>query len=292
MHIKALCHDTPTTPHWNTTHPQTIEARAQRAMLFEAELSAALLEESWPDYRELAAARLQEQEANTPLPERVWALRNVARTLALGGEGERSRARGLLEQAVGLKQVFCGAPSHPGRVCILLLLCFHQAVIPASVAEIPCSVDCHVYMSLGVACVRVSTHPAVAVAVHSTHTHCHTRTLSLTVCLIPWWSNIWSNATLSNFDHRLSDDTGSLPELLSLFQLLASDARWEVEAAQSARNVLQLVGVVAGRYTQENDTLSAVILLVRVAGKRKHPGLGGGMPMAMGATSSKHDDDA
>lgn len=96
-------------------------------MLFEAELSAALLEESWPDYRELAAARMQEQEANTPLPERVWALRNVARTLALGGDGERLRARGLLEQAVGLKQVFCGGPSHPGALLVCLFM--HTAAV-------------------------------------------------------------------------------------------------------------------------------------------------------------------
>lgn len=57
--------------------------------------------------------------------------------------------------------------------------------------------------------------------------------------------------------------TGSLPELLSLFQLFASDSRWEADAAQCACDVLQLTVVVATRYAQEGDALSAVVLLVR-----------------------------
>ena len=43
----------------------------------QAELAASLLEEEWPDQKEAAAARAAAREAATPVPERVWALRNV-----------------------------------------------------------------------------------------------------------------------------------------------------------------------------------------------------------------------
>ena len=69
------------------------------------------------------AARLAEREAKTPIPERVWALRNVAQTLALSSDpGERGRARRLLEQAVLLKQGWAGAPDHPAALPELLAL--------------------------------------------------------------------------------------------------------------------------------------------------------------------------
>ena len=45
--------------------------------VMQAELAAALLEEEWPDQKEAAAARAAAREAATPVPERVWALRNV-----------------------------------------------------------------------------------------------------------------------------------------------------------------------------------------------------------------------
>jgi len=47
----------------------------------QAELAAALLEEEWPDQKEAAAARAAAREAATPVPERVWALRNVGELL-------------------------------------------------------------------------------------------------------------------------------------------------------------------------------------------------------------------
>ena len=53
----------------------------------QAALAAKLLEEEWPDQAETAAARLAEREAATPVPERVWALRNVASTLVRPGAG-------------------------------------------------------------------------------------------------------------------------------------------------------------------------------------------------------------
>ena len=50
----------------------------------QAELAASLLEEEWPDQKEAAAARAAAREAATPVPERVWALRNVG-ALPSGG---------------------------------------------------------------------------------------------------------------------------------------------------------------------------------------------------------------
>ena len=55
----------------------------------QAALAAKLLEEEWPDQAETAAARLAEREAATPVPERVWALRNVASTLVRPRAGLR-----------------------------------------------------------------------------------------------------------------------------------------------------------------------------------------------------------
>lgn len=49
-----------------------------------------LVEEEWPDARSMAAARFEERENLTPVPERVWALRNVAFTLSLGKLGSES----------------------------------------------------------------------------------------------------------------------------------------------------------------------------------------------------------
>lgn len=80
----------------------------------QAELAAALIEEEWPDEAEAAAARAQAREAATPVPERVWALRNVGSTLALGGPGERARARQMLEKAALLKADWVGGSRHPG----------------------------------------------------------------------------------------------------------------------------------------------------------------------------------
>ena len=62
----------------------------------QAALAAKLLEEEWPDQAETAAARLAEREAATPVPERVWALRNVASTLVRPGSGFCYRNRAPL----------------------------------------------------------------------------------------------------------------------------------------------------------------------------------------------------
>lgn len=95
------------------TSEQTKLAAAERERARQAILAAKLLEEEWPDEEELRRERAKEREAKTPLTERIWALRNVASSLAIGNAGEVSRARQLLEQAVLLKQDMCEAKDHP-----------------------------------------------------------------------------------------------------------------------------------------------------------------------------------
>ena len=53
-------------------------------------------------------------EGNVRSTERVWALRNVGATLALGGPGEVARARQMLEKAALLKARWAGGQRHPG----------------------------------------------------------------------------------------------------------------------------------------------------------------------------------
>lgn len=96
--------------------------RDERARARQALLAAKLLEEAWPTAEEIRAAQFEEKEAKTPVAERVWALRNVAGTLALGAPGELARARQLLEQAVKLKQQYADAPDHPVVLPELLAL--------------------------------------------------------------------------------------------------------------------------------------------------------------------------
>lgn len=92
----------------------TKRRQQEEQKLLEAELAAQLLEEEWPDEDEVRAARMAVREEATPVPERTWALRNVASTLALGGPGERARARSLLEKAVTLKEQWLDSDQHPG----------------------------------------------------------------------------------------------------------------------------------------------------------------------------------
>lgn len=54
-------------------------------------------EEEWPDAAEIKAARRAEQDAKTPVPERCWALRNVAGIYG-AGRLERCKARPAAQQ--------------------------------------------------------------------------------------------------------------------------------------------------------------------------------------------------
>ena len=82
----------------------------------QAEIAERLVEFEWPDKSELTAAKLKEIEASVPIPERVWALKNVGRTQALSGPEGRARARQLLERAVSLKRELVLSAKHPGIV--------------------------------------------------------------------------------------------------------------------------------------------------------------------------------
>ena len=108
------------------TSEQTKLATAERERARQAMLAAKLLEQEWPDEEELRRERAKDREAKTPVTERIWALRNVASSLAIGNAGEVSRARQLLEQAVLLKQDMCEAKDHPAVFPEALLL--HRVV--------------------------------------------------------------------------------------------------------------------------------------------------------------------
>lgn len=100
-----------------------VARRVERERARQSALAERLLAEEWPDEGDMRAARQADRDAKTPVPERVWALRNVAGTLALGSPGERARARKLLEQAVILKQRFAGDPDHPTVLPEMVALC-------------------------------------------------------------------------------------------------------------------------------------------------------------------------
>lgn len=104
------------------TSEQAKLAAAERERARKAILAARLLEEEWPDEEEMRKARARERESKTPVTERIWALRNVASSLAIGTPGEMSRARQLLEQAVLLKQDMCESKDHPAIFPEALLL--------------------------------------------------------------------------------------------------------------------------------------------------------------------------
>ena len=63
-----------------------------------------------------ALRKLQSRsDGSSPIPERTWALRNVAATLALESTPEAARqAREMLEESVSLKAEYLGSGSHPG----------------------------------------------------------------------------------------------------------------------------------------------------------------------------------
>lgn len=62
---------------------------------------------------------MKEREESTPVREQVWALRNVARTLALGSrpsEMALNQSVDLMKKALRLQQKFLGSPNHPGML--------------------------------------------------------------------------------------------------------------------------------------------------------------------------------
>lgn len=84
-------------------------------MMMQAELAKRLVAIEIPDRSERTALKIKEAEKSVPIPERVWALRNVGETSAMGGKDGQKRARTLLERAILLKEDFVGSSKHPGE---------------------------------------------------------------------------------------------------------------------------------------------------------------------------------
>lgn len=77
-------------------------------------------EEEWPDEARIRAARVADAQAAAPVPERVWAMRNAAATLAL--TGAREQALALLRTAVEVEAAWVGGSPDPrllGALCDL-----------------------------------------------------------------------------------------------------------------------------------------------------------------------------
>jgi len=78
------------------------------------------VEEEWPDEDAVRSARIAEAQADVPIPERVWAMRNAAATLAM--TGAREQAVATLTTAVELKVEWLEAEDDPrvlGELCDL-----------------------------------------------------------------------------------------------------------------------------------------------------------------------------
>ncbi|CAD7703532.1 unnamed protein product [Ostreobium quekettii] len=115
----------------STTARAAIKERQRAA---EARLAAQVLEEQWPDRDEIVAARVKERDESTPVPERVWALRNVARTLSIGAPSASatSQATDLLTKAVKLQEQHLGTSKHPGMLPVLYDLSTVLLKVPES----------------------------------------------------------------------------------------------------------------------------------------------------------------
>lgn len=92
------------------------QAVVERQRALDSLMAERLLEEERKSARELSDEQALEKEALTPVPERVWALRNIAATMALGDRSSRQKARELYSKAVELQQEFFGCENHP---CLL-----------------------------------------------------------------------------------------------------------------------------------------------------------------------------
>jgi len=89
-------------------------AAEQRQQVEASQQAEAAAKAQWATAKEATAARVAQAEANTPTPEKVWATRNVATTLA--GSGQVGNARQLMETAVGQMEAYLGSDLHPGLI--------------------------------------------------------------------------------------------------------------------------------------------------------------------------------
>lgn len=90
------------------------QAVVERQRALDALMAERLLEQERKSARELSDEQALEKEALTPVPERVWALRNIAATMALGDWRSRDKARELYSKAIELQKEYLGDQKHPG----------------------------------------------------------------------------------------------------------------------------------------------------------------------------------
>lgn len=97
--------------------PSRRQAAQEKQQRLDAIARARILEEQWPDRRQIAAELIKEREEKTPVPERVWAMRNVAKTLLISSstsESALTKAKNLIEDAIQLQREHFSTPDHPG----------------------------------------------------------------------------------------------------------------------------------------------------------------------------------
>lgn len=86
----------------------------ERQRVLDALMAERLLEQERKSARELSDEQAVEKEALIPIPERVWALRNIASTMALGDRSSKVKARELFSNAIELQREYLGNQKHPG----------------------------------------------------------------------------------------------------------------------------------------------------------------------------------
>lgn len=90
------------------------QAVVERQRALDALMAEQLLKQERQSARELSDAQALEKQELTPVPERVWALRNIAATMALGDRKSREKAHELYNKALDLQRDFLGDNLHPG----------------------------------------------------------------------------------------------------------------------------------------------------------------------------------
>jgi hypothetical protein len=96
----------------NMSYPRR-RALLERQRAAEAALAEELLRSARPSAVDAASSATETRQELTPVPERIWALRNVATTLAQGSDKGRAQARKLLAQALELQRGRFGNDAHP-----------------------------------------------------------------------------------------------------------------------------------------------------------------------------------
>eukprot|EP00892_Ulva_mutabilis_P007024 jgi/Ulvmu1/4694/UM002_0425.1 len=90
------------------------QAVVNRQRALDAIMAEQLLKQERQSARELSDEQALEKHELTPVPERVWALRNIAATMALGDRKSKEKARELYSKALQLQRSYLTDDRHPG----------------------------------------------------------------------------------------------------------------------------------------------------------------------------------